>query len=114
SDPRWLAKIADRLTRHVQLLGRYRPLYYCLGDETGIADLAAMWGFDLAPSSLAGMRDWLKTRYRSLDALNLAWGTSFARWDAVMPMLTDDALQRDDGNFAAWADFKEWMDVAFA
>ena len=29
-------------------------------------------------------------------------------------MTTREALQRSDGNFAAWADFKEWMDAAFA
>ena len=31
-----------------------------------------------------------------------------------MPELTDAALQRTDGNYSAWADFKAWMDVAFA
>jgi len=29
-------------------------------------------------------------------------------------MTTDVALQQSDENFAPWADFKEWMDVAFA
>jgi hypothetical protein len=114
SEPQWLDKIANRLARHVRALHPYRPLYYSLGDETGTADLAAMWDFDLAPSSLAGMREWLKGRYGSLDALNGEWGASFASWDAVEPMLTAEVLKREDGNFAAWADFKEWMDVAFA
>ena len=30
------------------------PLYYDLGDETGIADLAAQWDFDLSAASLDG------------------------------------------------------------
>jgi hypothetical protein len=29
-------------------------------------------------------------------------------------MTTDEAMKRSDGNFSAWGDFKEWMDVAFA
>ena len=29
-------------------------------------------------------------------------------------MTTREAMQRSDQNFAAWCDFKEWMDVAFA
>jgi hypothetical protein len=29
-------------------------------------------------------------------------------------MTTDEAMRRSDENFSAWADFKEWMDVAFA
>ena len=114
SDTHWQQRIRDRLTATVQRQARYRPLYYSLGDETGIADLAAFWDFDLSPESLTGFRGWLKQGYGTLDALNAEWGTSFGRWDDVAPMLTDAALQRSDGNFAAWADFKAWMDESFA
>jgi hypothetical protein len=114
SDPEWLQKIHDRLVRDVRALHPYRPLYYSLGDETGIADLAAFWDFDLSAASLAGMREWLKGHYETLAALNRQWGTAFSRWDEVVPMTTDEALRRSDENFSAWADFKEWMDVAFA
>jgi hypothetical protein len=114
SDPVWQQRIRDRLTATVRRQTRYRPLFYSLGDETGIADLAAFWDFDLAPESLTGFRSWLRQRYGDLDVLNAEWGTSYARWDDVGPMLTDEALRRADGNFAAWADFKDWMDGAFA
>jgi hypothetical protein len=70
SDPEWLTKIQDRLMRVVAAQHPYRPLYYNLGDETGIADLAAFWDFDFSEPSLAAMRDWLKERYGSLTALN--------------------------------------------
>lgn len=114
SDPRWLRRIARRLRQHVRVYGRYRPLFYNLADEAGIADLAAAWDFDFSPSSLAGMRLWLKRQYGTLAALNREWGTNFASWGEVMPMTTDEALRRTDGNFAAWEDFKAWMDTAFA
>jgi hypothetical protein len=114
SDPQWLKKVHDRLIRDVRVLRPYRPLYYSLGDETGIADLAAFWDFDLSDASLAGMREWLRDHYETLAALNRQWGTDFSRWDEVIPMTTDEALRRSDANFSAWADFKEWMDVAFA
>ena len=71
-------------------------------------------GFDFAPQSLAGFRIWLKARYGSLRALNREWGTKFTRWSAVAPMTTDAALHRQDEDFSAWADCKEWMDVAFS
>ena len=32
----------------------------------------------------------------------------------MQPETTIQAMRRTDGNFAAWADFKAWMDVAFA
>lgn len=114
SDPNWLRRISQRLRAHVLAYAPYHPLYYSLADEAGIADLGAAWDFDFSPASLADMRIWLRGRYRSLVALNREWGTRFPRWDAVMPMTTDAALQRPDENFAAWADFKEWMDVAFS
>jgi len=114
SDPEWLNKIHDRLIRSVRALHPYRPLYYSLGDETGIADLAAVWDFDFSDFSLTAMREWLKDDYHSLAALNRQWGTAFSLWNEVVPMTTHDAMKRSDENFSAWADFKEWMDVAFA
>lgn len=114
SDPEWLRGIQTRLVRSVEALRPYRPLYYSLGDETGIGDLAAFWDFDFSAASLAAMRDWLKEGYGSLEALNRQWGTAFGTWNEVVPMTTDEAMKRSDANFSAWADFKEWMDVAFA
>ena len=114
SDPAWLARIRSRLAGTVKAHAPYRPLYYNLGDETGIADLTAAWDFDFSPASLAGFRQWLRGQYRTLAALDRQWGARFGDWDAVMPMTTAQALARTDGNFSAWADFKAWMDIAFA
>jgi hypothetical protein len=114
SDPGWLRSIGLRLRRHVRAYAPHHPLFYSLADEAGIADLTAAWDFDFAPVSLAAMRVWLKQCYHTLPALNREWGTRFPDWHAVLPMTTDEALKQSDENFAAWADFKEWMDIAFA
>lgn len=114
SDPAWRDRVGARLGGVVDRMRYYRPLYYSLADEAGIADLAAAWDFDLSEPSLAGFRAWLAARYASLERLNAQWGTSFARWEDVTPRLTDAAVAQPDENFAAWADFKDWMDEAFA
>lgn len=114
SDPAWLRSISLRLDQYVRTYAPDHPLFYNLADEAGIADLTAAWDFDFAPVSLAAMRIWLKQCYHTLAALNREWGTRFPDWDAVMPMTTDAALKQPDENFAAWADFKEWMDITFA
>ena len=114
SDPIWQQKIRDRLIATVREESRYHPLYYNLGDETGIADLSAFWDFDSSPDSLVGMRTWLRQSYGSLAALNAEWGSNFARWNDVRPETTREAMRRTDDNFAAWADFKAWMDVSYA
>jgi len=114
SDPRWRQQIADRLTATVRAHKADHPLFYDLADEPGIADLSIAWDFDFSAPSLAGFRQWLKGRYGTLAALNRQWATDYARWDQVMPISTQAAMARRDENFSAWADFKEWMDDAFA
>src|SRR5579872_1153786 len=114
SDPKWLAAVSDRLIRTVRANAPYRPLFYDLGDEPGIGDLSIFWDFDFSQSSLKGMREWLKQQYRSLSALNREWGSHFADWESITPTSTREAIALTDDNFSAWADFKEWMDVAFA
>lgn len=114
SDPQWLARIRRRLRATVAAERPDRPLYYSLGDETGIAELSVAWDFDYSPSSLAGFRRYLRQDYGSLAALEREWGVHVASWDAIVPPTTRQAMRRRDGNFAAWNDFKAWMDVAFA
>jgi hypothetical protein len=113
-DPIWLDRIRTRLARVVRDEAAGQPLFYNLGDESGIGDLAAAWDFDRAPESLSRFRAWLHTQYADLNALNLQWGAAYRVWDEVMPELTDAALRRTDGNYSAWSDFKAWMDIAFA
>jgi hypothetical protein len=114
SDPAWLDRIRDRLGAVVRAEQPDHPLFYNLADESGIGDLAAAWDFDQSERSLAGFRTWLQGQYPDLAALNQEWGTNYGSWDDVHPMLTDAAIRQTNGNFAAWSDFKAWMDVAFA
>ncbi|MCC6341295.1 MAG: beta-galactosidase [Bryobacterales bacterium] len=114
NDPYWLALIHDRLVETAKYYAPYRPFFYSLGDESGIANLAAFWDFDFSDESLVPMRRWLRERYATLRALNEQWGTEFRDWDAVIPPTTDEAMKREGENFSGWSDFKEWMDVAFA
>jgi hypothetical protein len=114
SDPLWLTKIHDRLVESARFYSPYRPIFYSLGDESGIADLAAFWDFDFSDESLRAMRLWLRQRYGSLQALNNQWATAFTGWDSVLPETTDQAMKRQDDNYSSWSDFKEWMDIAYS
>jgi hypothetical protein len=114
SDPAWQERIRDRLVSVTRRHSPYRPVFYDLGDESGIADLAAFWDFDFSDQSLAELRVWLKERYGTLAVLNRQWGTQFASWDLVTPQTTAEAMNRSDGNYSSWADQKEWMDIAYA
>ncbi len=133
-DQGWRNHIRDRLIDTVTRQKPFHPLYYSLGDETGIDDLGSFWDFDLSPPSVAGYRKWLRDQYGSLTALNAEWGTAYTDWDAIQPETTRDALIRGGPsvaapnaaspnfaapnfappNFAPWNDFKAWMDTSFA
>ena len=110
----WQSRIRARLAEHVRAFAPSKPLYYSLGDEVGIADLAAHWDFDFSPPALAEFRTWLQVQYGNLDALNHQWDSQFGDWDMIVPELTTAILARQDGNFSAWADFRAWMDFSFA
>ncbi len=114
SDEAWRRKIRERLAASARFNSPYRPVFYSLGDESGIADLAAFWDFDFSDQSLAGMREWLQERYGTLAALNRQWGSNFDSWDRVVPETTNEAMRRGDDNFSSWADHKEWMDVSYS
>ena len=114
SDQAWRERIRTRLTETVRQQKSSQPLFYSLGDETGVADLSAYWDFDLSPPSVAGFRSWLRDQYGSLAALNAEWGTAYTSWDAIQPETTNAAMRHTDDNFAAWNDFKAWMDTEFA
>ncbi len=114
SDPSWLGKIHDRLVESAHTYSPYRPIFYNLADESGIAELAGFWDFDFSDHSLGAMRPWLKNRYGTLAALNRQWGSNFSTWDTVTPDTTREAMKRTDENYSSWGDFKEWMDIAFA
>jgi hypothetical protein len=72
--------------------------------------------------TLREFREWLKTEYGSLDALNGEWETSFPSWDQVSPMTTYEVKDRERAalaagrleNYAPWADHREFMDITFA
>jgi Beta-galactosidase/Beta-galactosidase trimerisation domain len=114
SDPAWLSAIHDRAVSSARTYSPYRPIFYNLSDESGIAELAGFWDFDFSDHELDAMRAWLKGRYGTLAALNAQWGSQFATWEAVTPETTREAMARTDENYSAWADHKEWMDISFA
>jgi len=113
-DPYWRNKIHDRGVASGKRYAPYRPYFYDLADETGIAELAAQWDFDFSDESLVPMRRWLQSEYGNLGALNQEWGTHFTDWNLVMPLTTNQAMKQPTDNFSQWADFKEWMDISYA
>jgi hypothetical protein len=114
ADPAWLNAVRERATKSAQVYAPYRPVFYNLGDESGIAELAGFWDFDFSDYALDGMRGWLKQRYGTLAVLNQQWDAHFQQWQEVVPDTTPEAMKRANENYSSWSDHKEWMDISFA
>ena len=107
-----VAENMAKLTATVKSQQYLHPLFFAT-DEVGIADLACAWDFDFDPRALVAFREWLRTQYCSIAALNQQWETSFADWQEVMPFTTDEMIARGGGNYAPWADHRHFMNKAF-
>ena len=93
-DPEWQNWARKQVQDLVRKNRSHAPLLYDLRDELSTTISANPFDYDFHPLALNGFRDWLKTQYVTLDALNTEWETSFATWDAVRPMTTDRIKNR--------------------
>jgi hypothetical protein len=96
---------------------RHLSLLYDLRDEPSITSFLLASDSCFCEHCLARMREWLKGRYGDLDALNAEWQTDFASWDEVVPMTTQEAVERREAgrlNFAPWHDHRDFMNATFA
>jgi hypothetical protein len=109
-DPGFPAHLESALKERIGRLAPLKPLAYYLADESSLTSYTDAFDVDWAPAALAGFRQWLRGEYKTLEALNASWGTSFRDWETVVPMTTEEAQQH--GNFAPWADHRAYMEKA--
>jgi hypothetical protein len=110
-DAAWLQRMSDRMRKTARESAPQSPLLYDLRDELSTTISANPFDYDFSPTSLAAFREWLKTRYASLEALNAQWETSFASWDTVVPFTTDQIKQRMGSNKAGPEAKTDWAAV---
>ena len=121
-DPAYWTKAEAELTELVKPYVGKGALFYNLQDEPSIGSYASPMDYCFCEYTLAAFREWLKSRYKSLDALNKEWETSFDSWDKVTPMTTWEIKVREKKaladstpeNYAPWADHREYMDDYYA
>lgn len=116
-DPAYLAEAKADIQGDVRQFVELKPLLYDMGDECSITSFASPMDYCFSGPTLAAFREWLKTQYGSLGALNAEWETDFARWDDVVPMTTYEIKEREAGgseNYSPWADHRTFMDITFA
>lgn len=111
-DPVYLNSIREELKTKVGNWKRFSPSAYYIFEEPSVTSYDDPLDLCFGETTLKGMRDWLKTYYVSLGALNEQWGTSFKAWDEVVPDDSREARQR--GNYSSWADHRSYMETCWA
>jgi len=108
-DPGWRDWARKETQRIARRNGPHQPLAYNLRDELSMTYSANPFDYDFSPAALAGFRQWLRTQYRDLAALNEEWETRFATWDEVRPFTTDRIKNRMASGDAAPRGGVDWQ-----
>jgi len=108
TDPEYRRAMREQVADCARQFRRLCPAGYSLGDENYFSHGPE---FCTAPTSVTYYREWLKRRYGDVGALNQAWGTTLASFEAAEPVLLVDA--RKAGNPAPWIDFRLCMEDAW-
>ncbi len=93
-DPAWRDWARKEMQEAAKRNKDHHPIAYDIRDELSVTISANPFDFDFSPLALVGFREWLKTRYSSLETLNREWETRFGSWDEVVPFTTDRIKNR--------------------
>lgn len=108
----WLDELRSTIRDHMKPTEGFRPLASYLADESSLTAYGDPLDFSWSVPTLTKFRQWLKTQYSSLEALNQEWGTAFQNWQSVTPLTTSEAQAK--GNYAGWMDHRTFMEQVFA
>jgi len=111
-DPEWRRWGREEMQQLARKHRDYQPLAYDIRDELSTTISANPFDYDFHPLALAGFRDWLKTQYADLAALNGAWETRFGSWNEVRPFTTDQIKNRMASGDAIPRGKPDWAEVA--
>ncbi len=111
-DSAYLNSVQKDLRAKVGNWKKFSPSAYYIFEEPSITRYDDALDLCFAKSTLTAMREWLKRQYHTINALNQQWGTSFERWEEVVPDDSREARQR--GNYSSWADHRTFMEICWA
>ncbi|MBM4046570.1 MAG: hypothetical protein FJ279_15775, partial [Planctomycetes bacterium] len=109
TDPKFLEGHLAKLTDTARLLQPFDPQGYTLGDECFLS----RGGVDVcfSPTCVADLRQWLRSEYPSVEALNASWGTSYKSLDEAEPITLADA--KKTGQIPRWVDHRRHMEFVY-
>jgi len=120
ADPEVISKVKGHLERNIGATQKGLVLAYAFDDEISLGSYVAPCDVDGHPLSLKWFRDWLRSKYPGIGALNKEWDTDFRNFEEVMPKSFEEVRNGaqkpplSKWNLAPWMDFRQFMDFQFA
>lgn len=111
-DSVYLKSVREELKTMVGKWKKFSPSAYYIFEEPSVTSYDDPLDLCFGETTMRSMRDWLKYQYQTLDALNKQWGTSYEKWEEVIPDDSREARQR--GNYSSWADHRSFMEICWA
>ncbi|SEN87756.1 beta-galactosidase [Paenibacillus sp. OV219] len=114
NDPEFWEGMERKITSKVSAFKHFGPIAYFANDEGSLTCYTDELDLCFCPHCMREMREWLKREYggaSGIAALNHSWGTSFTRWEDVMPYTREEAKAK--ASFAPWADHRRFMEHTF-
>ena len=112
NDPAYRELIRKELSELCSPWVPFSPLSYYVYEEPSLTCYGDAVDICFSKHCIQAMREWLKTKYATLDELNKQWGTDFKAWDEVIPDDHKEAQKR--GNYSSWADHRTFMERTYA
>jgi len=109
TNPKFLASHLAGLTEIARIQQPFDPQGYTLGDECFLARPGSDACF--SKTCTADLREWLKTEYGSVQALNESWGTTYGSFAEAEPITLEDA--QESGQIARWVDHRRHMEFVY-
>jgi hypothetical protein len=110
-DPEWRAWARREIQQVARKNGPHQPLAYDIRDELSTTISANPFDYDFSPITLDHFRQWLKTQYEDLAAVNAQWETAFRAWEEVRPFTTDQIKNRMASGEATPRGQPDWQAV---
>lgn len=120
SDPKNVERLRKLLTENISSAKGYPVVAYAFDDEISSGHFVSPVETDGSPLALAAYRRYLESTYKSIQALNAEYGTTYADFTAIDPrsfeavrgQLKPDTLGKV--NLASWCDWRSAMDTQWA
>jgi len=112
SDPAELAAREKGVLAKFSPLAKYKPLTCILADETSLTNYTSEYDFDFHPENIKAFKAKLEAKFKSVEALNKALGTSFKSFADAEPPTTPET--RASGNWGLWSEWRSHNDDMWA